>query len=273
MAFRVFQISDTHLSPDGAWFVPNFSAVTALVADRRPDLVINTGDVAMDGSHRDEDLAFARRCHDGLAVPWLAIPGNHDIGDNPWKAEIPDPVSEERVTRYRRHFGDDHWRVDAGAWVLVGVNVQLFGSGLAAETEQWAFIAAAARDAGRRPVALFIHKPLFKDEPGETAVDGRYVPPESRHRLQASLRDADVRLVASGHVHQHRQHRHGGVSYAWAPSTAYVLPDRRQPRIGTKHVGYVAYTFDGDAVDVEIVEPPALANHDADQFPDLYRRH
>jgi 3',5'-cyclic AMP phosphodiesterase CpdA len=268
--FRVVHISDTHLSPEAAWFVPNFDAMVAIVSRHRPDLVVNTGDIALDGARREDDLAFARRCHDLIDARWVALPGNHDLGDNPWRPGLAQPITDERRARYRRHFGDDHWLIDAGEWVLLGVNAQLFGSGLAAEDEQWEFVASAGRRAGGRPVALFVHKPLFKEDPGETAVEGRYVPPDSRRRLATALGGADVRLVASGHVHQHRQHRVDGVSYSWAPSTAFVLPDRRQPRIGVKRVGYVAYTFDAGTVAIETVEPPELTNHDTDQFPDLY---
>jgi hypothetical protein len=53
-------------------------------------------------------------------------------------------------------------------------------------------------------------------------------------------------------------------------STAFVLPDRRQPRIGTKRVGYVDYVFAEDRMDVRVVEPPELANHDLDDFPAAY---
>jgi hypothetical protein len=47
-----------------------------------------------------------------------------------------------------------------------------------------------------------------------------------------------------------------------------VLPDRRQPRLGTKQVGYIDYMFAEDRVDIRIVEPPELTNHDIDEFPD-----
>jgi 3',5'-cyclic AMP phosphodiesterase CpdA len=269
--FRVIQISDTHLSAGQPSLVHNFEAMTRIVAERRPDLVVNSGDIALDGTNREDDLAFARRCHDALDVPWIGIPGNHDVGDNPWQAALKEPVTDERVSRYRRHLGADWWVVEGGAWVLIGLNVQLFGSRLGSEEEQWTFLASAVAQAGGRPIALFVHKPLFKDAADEEESNGRYVPPDSRRRLRDALRGADVRVVASGHVHQHRRHRADGVDHCWAPSTAFVLPDRRQPRIGIKRVGYVAYTFDAGDVDVEIVEAPELVNYDRDQFPDLYR--
>ena len=269
-SFRVIQISDTHLARDRDWFRPNFEAVVGIVAARRPDLVINSGDIALDGAGREDDLVFARRCHDALDAPLRAIPGNHDVGDNPWRPSLEPVINDERLARYRRNFGDDFWTVDAGDWVLVGLDAQLFGSGLAAEAEQWSLLDEMPARAAGRPIALFLHKPLFQVDPAETAVNGRYVTPDSRRRLHDAFADTKLRLVASGHVHQHRRHRFGDVDYCWAPSTAYVLPDQRQPVIGHKRVGYVEYAFEPDGVEITVVEAPALTNHDLVDFPLAY---
>src|SRR5207244_3017737 len=115
-----------------------------------------------------------------------------------------------------------------------------------------------------------VHKPLFNRDPAETDVNHRYVTPDSRRRLGDALHGANVKLFASGHLHQHRHHRAGAVDYWWAPSTAYVLSDQRQPVIGTKRVGYIDYRFDDTDVTVTIVEPPSLVTHDLDDFPDAY---
>jgi 3',5'-cyclic AMP phosphodiesterase CpdA len=268
---HVVQVSDTHLSPTRPWISANFDAITGIVSEVRPDLVVNTGDISFDGADLEGDLAFARARHAALGCPVRAIPGNHDVGDNPWRARSePQSITATRLERYRRHFGDDYWRVDAGRWLLIGLNVQLFGSGLVAEAEQWVFVAAAATLAGSRPIALFVHKPLFEEDPGETDVNHRFVPPEHRHRLMAML-GPGLRVVASGHVHQHRHRRFGAVDHWWVPSTAFVFSDHRQPRLGTKRVGYADLVFDGDEVAARIVEPPELTNHDIDEFEALPR--
>jgi 3',5'-cyclic AMP phosphodiesterase CpdA len=265
---HVVQVSDTHLSPTRPWIDANFDAITGIVSAVRPDLVVNTGDIAFDGD-LESDLAFARARHAALGCAVRAIPGNHDVGDNPWRAQSePHSITALRLERYRRHFDQDYWRLEAGRWLLIGLNVQLFGSGLVAEAEQWAFVAAAATLTGSRPVALFVHKPLFEENPGETDVNHRFVPPEHRHRLLALL-GAGLRLVASGHVHQHRYRRVGAVDHWWAPSTAFVFSDHRQPRLGTKRVGYVDFAFEGDEVAVRIVEPLELTNHDVEDFEPL----
>jgi hypothetical protein len=79
-------------------------------------------------------------------------------------------------------------------------------------------------------------------------------------------RDPAGGLVASGHVHQHLRRRAGALEYCWAPATAFVISDERQPRIGIQRVGYVQYTFRHDAVDIDIVEAPELINYNLDDF-------
>src|SRR5215475_11081777 len=196
-AFSVVQISDTHLSRHQPWFVPNFEAMKRIISVRQPDLVVNTGDISFGGADLADDLAFAQACHASLDVPLRVIPGNHDVGDNPWQRDVTQPITETRLVRYREHFGPDHWLLEAGSWLLIGLNVQLFGSGLAAEAEQWAFLAWVAPRARERPIALFVHKPLFHTHPDESDVNHRYVTPDHRRRL-LDLLGSNVRVVGSG---------------------------------------------------------------------------
>ena len=61
MTFRIAQISDTHLSREKPFFNENFARVSEHLIGQRPDLVINSGDMALDGPSREGDLAEARR--------------------------------------------------------------------------------------------------------------------------------------------------------------------------------------------------------------------
>ncbi|HEV7546689.1 MAG TPA: metallophosphoesterase, partial [Reyranella sp.] len=69
MTFRIAQISDTHLSGDKPFFVDNFVRIGEALRDDRPDLVLNSGDIALDGASNESDLAAARALHDGLDLP------------------------------------------------------------------------------------------------------------------------------------------------------------------------------------------------------------
>jgi len=71
-------------------------------------------------------------------------------------------------------------------------------------------------------------------------------------------------------VHQDRRRCANNVEYCWAPSTAFVLQDHRQPRLEMKHTGYIDYTFGKDSVNIGVVEPPELKNHDLDDFTAAY---
>src|SRR4051812_17631449 len=81
--FRLIQISDTHLSRRHHKLTDNFHRVAEYIDALRPDLVINSGDLAFDALAHPDDLVFARELHANLPVPCRYLPGNHDIGDNP----------------------------------------------------------------------------------------------------------------------------------------------------------------------------------------------
>ena len=108
------------------------------------------------------DLRHGRTQLDRLPVAWHAVPGNHDIGDNPWPG-APEgiAVNAGRHQRWLDIVGADHWSVTAGGWVLLAINAQLLGSGLAAEAAQWSWLEdQAGSHRGRQPVALITHKPV-----------------------------------------------------------------------------------------------------------------
>src|SRR5262245_15535775 len=96
-----------------------------------PDLVVNTGDMALDGVAEEHDLAEARRLHDAIGLPERFVPGNHDLGES---HDVPDsketPISMASRQRYLSHFGDDYWQFDVPGWRLIGVNSQLLASNL-----------------------------------------------------------------------------------------------------------------------------------------------
>ena len=247
MTFRIAQISDTHLSDAKPFFVANFECVARAADALEPDLVINTGDLALDGTGHEGDLEAAARRHRIFARPVRFIPGNHDLGDSP---EVPNAhghtIDAVRRDAYLRHFGADWWRIDVPGWRLIGLNAQLCGSGLEADNDQLAFVHEATRGAEAKQIALFIHKPLFDLSDDEEVLGGRFLPPVSRRRLWQAFGERRPALVASGHVHQYRATRSEGMNFVWAPSAAYFIPDSRQPRYGLKQVGFASHDLAED---------------------------
>lgn len=271
--FRLTQISDTHLARRLPKLTANFKRVIEHIDTTRPDLVLNSGDMAFDAPTNPEDLAFARALHNEIPVPCRFIPGNHDIGDNPTQvAPAPEQlVSEQARQAYIKAFGEDRWRFDVAGWSFIGLNSLVMNSGLAAEAEQFDWLAAELACTGGRPVALFVHKPVFlhtPEDPELAATSIRYIPFPARRRLTEMLRGANVRLVASGHVHQRRDFTYQGVRHLWAPSAAFIISDARQERIGIKEVGLVEYRFRPDSFEVRHVRAPGQIDVDLDElFP------
>jgi len=142
-------------------------------------------------------------------------------------------------------------------------------SGLGSEAEQFDWLAAELAGAKGKPVALFLHKPLYlnaPDDPELEATSFRYVPQPARARLIEMLRTADLRLVASGHVHQRRDFTFAGIRQIWAPSAGFIISDARQERIGIKEVGLVEYRFQPDSFEVRHVKAPGQVNLDLDEL-------
>jgi 3',5'-cyclic AMP phosphodiesterase CpdA len=269
--FRLTQISDTHLARRHQALTDNFHRVSEYIDSSRPDLVVNSGDLAFDAPTNGDDLEFARELHAGLPVDCRHLPGNHDIGDNPTAVGPvpPHPATEAARQNFRIAFGDDYWRFEAAGWCFIGLNSLIMNSGLASEAEQFDWLASALAAAGGKPVALFIHKPLFlnaPDDPELAATAIRYVPMPARSRLLEMLGGVDLRLIASGHVHQRRDFTYGHVRHVWAPSAGFVISDKRQEVIGIKQVGLVEYRFQPDSFEVRNVRAPGQVDVDLDSL-------
>ena len=258
-ATRVLVVSDSHLSVRAPEANANWSAVVA-AADGF-EFVIHVGDLTLDGAEEPADLVHARQLLDCLPIPWVAVPGNHDIGDNPGYSDGA-VIDDTRHRRWVDRIGPDSWIVESGSWRVIGVDAQLFGSGLDAEAEQWAWLEdSLVTKEDHRPLLLVIHKPVVAS-PNElaTAPPYRFVPEPARSRLTALLGAGQCAAVLSGHVHQYREIVQAGRLHVWAPTTWAVLPEAMQGTIGLKRCGVVSLELASDAtVSTELVEPPGLA--------------
>jgi 3',5'-cyclic AMP phosphodiesterase CpdA len=267
--FRLTQISDTHLARRLPDLTGNFHRLSEHIDASRPDLIVNSGDLAFDAPTSPDDLEFARSLHAALPVPCRFLPGNHDIGDNPTAVgpTAPQLATEQRRQAFLAAFGEDRWRFEAAGWCFIGLNSLVMNTGLPSEAEQFDWLAAQLVSANGRPVALFLHKPLFLDTPGdpELAVSAiRYAPMPARSRLVKMLGSVDLRLVASGHVHQRRDFTWSRVRQIWAPSAGFVISDQRQEVIGIKEVGLVEYRFQPDSFEVRHLRAPGQVDVDLD---------
>lgn len=253
---KIIQISDTHLSAGKPHFVGNWAPLRDWVAEQRPDLVIHTGDVTVNGADQEDDLAFcAERCAE-IGPRVLVAPGNHDVGQ-PGSHQ---PIVTERLQRWRQHFGPDHWLFDIPGWRLLGLNAMLFASGHPAEAEQDAWLAHAMQTAGQRRIAWFMHLPLFLEHPDEPDTGYWTIKPEPRRRLLDLVRRHEVALVGAGHLHKAHDLVMDGTRYVWCPAGSFVVgPGMQEEMPGEKFLGAVSLELAPDRLDVSVVHLNQLA--------------
>jgi 3',5'-cyclic AMP phosphodiesterase CpdA len=260
---RILLVTDSHLASMAPPCNENWQAAKAFAGRAGGDLTIHLGDITLDGiaDRRQHDWAVAASAD--WPTPLRFIPGNHDVGDNPPGPGVPakDPLDLDLLAQYRRQFGWDYWVLDAPPWRLIALDAQLFGSGTADEAEQWRWLAARLAETEGRPLILLLHKPLFLDHPATTPTPHiRYVPPQQRRKLLDLFAPVDLRLVLSGHTHQYRDHTVGGVRHIWLPSTAFVIPDPMQDRIGEKVTGLGVLDL-GEECRFDLVCPDGMRRH------------
>jgi 3',5'-cyclic AMP phosphodiesterase CpdA len=260
MPIRLIQVSDTHLSPTHRYFAVNWDAFRTDIAAAPPDLLVHSGDLAFNAPVAPADLAYAATELRGLGCDWLAIPGNHDIGEAPGHARLNQPLTPDRIAAWRQHVGPQWWRRDLADWRLVGLDSSLLDSGLPLEAEQDAFLADALAARGGRPVMVFIHMPPFDRDPADPARTTSVLPYPARGRFLDRCAGGGVRVIACGHLHVYRRLRHRGMEIVWAPPTAMVDVRRVQrQRRRFPRPGYLEWTLDGSHATHRLVEPPRMA--------------
>ncbi|MCB9573794.1 MAG: metallophosphoesterase [Kofleriaceae bacterium] len=180
--------------------------LVAAIRAEDPDLVLATGDLVLRGSDEgDWDRFFAVAGELLATIPFVAAPGNHDLG---------------RTGDARRRFADifalpalpaddrPAWAVwygfDAG-----DVHVAVIDSNAYDEAAQRTWLdadLAAAEAAGARTILVMMHDGPYSrgSHGGNREAAETYVPIMARHHAT---------LVLSGHDHLYQRGRQGGVDY------------------------------------------------------------
>jgi Icc protein len=217
----IAQVSDTHLlaDPNVSLFGHNPAKNLKAVLNALPpvDAMVLSGDIADDASVAAYRLVDALTA--GRAACRCVIAGNHDDGE-----------------AMRSVFGvlDDVRVVELSTrWSLVLLNSQWIGHEAGCISES--VLERLDRDLNRveTHIVLCLHHPPLSPCP---KLDCGL---RDRDRLLELLRDSSVRVVLSGHVHQHFEVEHEGIAFFGAPSTLGQL----------RHGGEPHYT--------DTAEPPA----------------
>ena len=194
----IAHLSDVHFGRHDPEVV---AAVEAFLAERRPDLVVISGDFTQRARVEQYRQAadFVDRI-EAMGLPTLAVPGNHDVPLYDVVRRFARPLK-----RYKRFIDDDlcpYWE-DADLAVL-GINTarSLTIKDGSVSHEQLRRIRAAFGDVGDQKMRILVtHHPLYglplEDEQGKlTRVANR-----STDALAAAA-DAGVDILLAGHFHR-----------------------------------------------------------------------
>ena len=199
---RIAHISDLHFGRHD----PELTEGLALeLFSQAPDLVVASGDFTMVGSTRE--FMQARDFLDTLAVPWFAVPGNHDVPKNLFRRFLDpyrlyrkfistetDPFLEVGEVAFAGVNTSRRWRPELD-WSQGSINrVQL------ERLEQRFF---EAKPAALRVVVA--HHPLLAPE---TLSEGHQRPVHRADLALETFARLGVRLVLSGHFHMSYVRRH-----------------------------------------------------------------
>jgi Icc protein len=245
---RVVQITDTHVPADpddptvvewlsGATLHDPMTTLEHVLHDidgleRRPDLVVATGDLA-DRGHS----ASYRRLNgmlNELGITTMAVPGNHDLPDE-LDAALPGGCVELGTV------------FDAGGWT--------FAFARSGNTEWGELgvvqVAALSRALERRsgPVFLWQHHPPISLVPGYLPDNDFLIEDDG-----ALVERFDVRGIAVGHVHSQHDREFRGVPLHATPSTF----------MGAPGPGYRVFDFTTDGFTTTVRAFPELMRMDDD---------
>ncbi|HXU45113.1 MAG TPA: metallophosphoesterase family protein [Thermoanaerobaculia bacterium] len=188
----ILHVSDVHFGPKHLPHVAE--GVLALIAERRPDVVVISGDLTLRA--KPEQFREARRFVDRIPVPTLVVPGNHDVPLwRVWERAL------APFAAYRQHFAPELEPVYRDEELLiVGINSAF----------NW------TRKDGRIPLNRLLEvRDLLAAEPASrfkvVVVHHHLIPPPNfgSQRVLGNAYEAidlfsraGVDLVLSGHLHQ-----------------------------------------------------------------------
>lgn len=211
----IAQLSDLHVRPPGVLYQGVADSNAMLddaidhlhALDRRPDLVLLTGDIVDLGE--SAEYAQARALLGRLEIPYLVMPGNHDAPAHFRRAFADHP--------YLPGTGPMHYCIDAHRLRLVALDTCVPGAhhgDVDAAGLRWLDATLARRP--EAPTLLMLHHPPFVS--GIDCID-RYRYREPGPLAEVIGRWPQVRLVVCGHIHRFVMQRWAGTVVCSCPST------------------------------------------------------
>jgi len=174
----------------------------------KPSFVIVCGDL-VNQANNPSQMAEYKRISGKIdpSIPIYAVPGNHDIGNQPSASSLAD---------YRKNFGADYYSFKSGNLFGIVLNSSLFKDPTlvedkAAKQDQW--LKKTLKEAKEKKftnIVVFQHIPFFLTEPNEK--DGYFnIPLERRMKYLELFDKYGVKYIFAGHLHKNSVGNYKGI--------------------------------------------------------------
>lgn len=215
--------------------------------DPRPDLVVVTGDLTNSGGA--DEYSLLKDVIDGLAIPFLLIPGNHDhVGR--LREAFPDDAGLHADTRFA-HYVDDTFPIR-----IVALDTTVPGrhhGALCADRLQW--LSTQLDGAPDRPTVIIMHHPPFDTGMAQMDAIGLL---EGRDAFAGIVAGhGNVKRVLCGHIHRTVVAQVGGVVASTCPGTAH------QVELDLTRPGRLAAYFEPPGYQLHLVDDTGCVTHHA----------
>ncbi|WP_434288540.1 phosphodiesterase [Celeribacter sp. SCSIO 80788] len=240
------QITDTHIVAPGALACGRSDTAAALtraietINAKLPVLgdvscVIITGDLTDHGT--PEEYAHFSALMAPLALPWLAVPGNHDRRA-PMRAAF---AGADWLTKE----GPIQWHRDFGPFSLIGLDTLLEGAHHGDLCDDgFALVDQVLNRIGDQPVIIATHHPWMPS--AITTMDADNIRNGAALMARLAAHPGPVRMI-SGHVHRAMTTQIGRITCQIAPATGHAVDVDLRPgvdnRLTLEPGGVTLYTW------------------------------
>ena len=222
-----------------------YRKLVAMIMERKPDFVVNTGDmITTPGNKRD--WAKFWELSKPITVPYFLTVGNHD-------AYFKMPHSEKTYKEQVDLPGNElYYSFTAGNSLFIVLDSFIDDQEKRIMGEQLQWLATVLANSTRKHKFVFLHHPLYTDlGKGHHAHDSLDKYPESRDMLDALFAEFKVDAVFSGHEHYYERRTVDGIFYIITGGGGAPIYDKEEYG-GFNH--FVLVTVDGDKMSAEVVD-------------------
>ncbi len=192
---------------------------------------IDLGDLVRKGT-LEQFNDFFRHLRSGVRLPFLTVPGNHDLGDN------------QDTTLYHKIFGPDYYTFQIRDHYFIVLNDN-FLSGLGEAQMCW-LEDELKKSQSYKTRLVFLHMPLFDPRGGRFH---HALAPETGCQLAALLRQYRVTHIFAAHIHGSFTGDWEGVPYTITGGAGAPLYGN-DPQHFFHH--YLKVTLRGDQVEIQV---------------------